>query len=117
MTKPFRTFLKVAVIGMATSVSAHAAQLQGQLVLQSEATSTPLTGVFSVPGDYARLRIVPAVVSEARIEVNDRVVFDGTLDPAENAQYILTSKDAVKTGKNASLNRPASSPDHTCLSN
>ena len=101
MTKPFRTFLKVAVIGMATSVSAHAAQLQGQLVLQSEATSTPLTGVFSVPGDYARLRIVPAVVSEARIEVNDRVVFDGTLDPAENAQYILTSKDAVKTGKNA----------------
>ncbi|WP_216029148.1 serine hydrolase [Alteromonas sp. C1M14] len=101
MMKWVRNVVQATALSTFAMLPAFADDMQGQLVLRAESDSGEVTGHFNVPQKRVTLRIKPLAKSEARIAINDEVVFDGTLDPDGNGQLILTDKSAVKEGDNA----------------
>ncbi|MEG3765382.1 serine hydrolase domain-containing protein [Alteromonas sp. 14N.309.X.WAT.G.H12] len=100
MIKWARTVAQATAISAFTLVPAFADDMDGQLVLRAESVGDSVKGHFSVPQQRVTLRIKPVMASNARISINEKVVFEGSIDTAGDPQLILTDESAVHKGRN-----------------
>ena len=98
-----RRFRRYATLTLATLIGVTpvlADTLSGQLVLQSKNRGQRVSGVFTTPGERARLRIFPMQYSQVIIEINHQIVYQGELSPTSEGPLSLNDKSAVHAGEN-----------------
>lgn len=95
-----RTVAQATAISALSLVPAYADDMGGQLLLRAESVGDGVTGHFSVPQKRVTLRITPLMASDARITINEKVVFEGSIEPSGAPQLILTDESAVHKGRN-----------------
>lgn len=100
MIKRFSRYAGLTLATLFGMSPALADELSGQLVLQLKNQGQSVSGVFSVPGERVRLRIFPMQFSQARIEINQQVIFDGELEPSADGPLVLNDKTSVHAGEN-----------------
>ncbi len=98
-----KRFTRYAGLTLATVLGLSpvlADELSGQLVLQLKKQGQSVSGTFSVPGERVQLRIFPMQFSQAKIEINHQVIFDGELKPSSDGPLMLNDKTSVHAGEN-----------------